>query len=65
MFSHFVSYLGIYSTVEDQIRNGRNPTCCLSYTDNTMPADALETLGARASAGMLLILKAGIFCLQH
>ena len=29
-----------------------NPTYCLSYSDNTMPADALVTLGARASAGM-------------
>ena len=28
--------------------------CCLSYTANTMPADALATLGARASAGMVL-----------
>ena len=42
-----------------------NPTCCLSYTDNTMPANALATLGARASAGMVLTPKAGIFHLQH
>ena len=32
---------------------------------NTMPADALATQGARASAGMALTAKAGIFCLQH
>ena len=31
-----------------------NPTCHLSCTVNTMPADALATLGARASAGMVL-----------
>ena len=43
----------------------RNPTYCLSYTDNTMPADALVTLGTRASAGMVLTLKAGILRLQH
>ena len=28
--------------------------CCLSYKANSMPADALATLGARASAGMVL-----------
>ena len=32
---------------------------------NTMPADALATLGARASAGMVLTPKAEIFHLQH
>ena len=32
-----------------------HPICYLSYTDNTMPADALATLGARASAGMVVI----------
>ena len=30
-----------------------------------MPADALATLGANAPAGMEVIPKAGIFCLQH
>ena len=30
-----------------------------------MPVDALATLGARASAGMVLTPKAGIFYLQH
>ena len=42
-----------------------NPTRGISYTVNTMPADALVTWGARASAGMILIPKARIFCLQH
>ena len=28
-----------------------NPTCCLSYTVNTIPADALATQGVGASAG--------------
>ena len=37
--------------------------CYLSYTVNAMPADALATLGASASAGMVLTSKAGIFCL--
>ena len=32
-----------------------NRTCCTYYTVNTMPADALATLGARTSAGMVLI----------
>ena len=32
---------------------------------STMDADALETLGASASAGMVFIPKAGIFRLQH
>ena len=31
-----------------------NPTCCLCYTVYTMLADTLATLGARASAGMVL-----------
>ena len=34
--------------------------CCLSYTDNTIPADALATLGARASASMVFTPKARI-----
>ena len=42
----------------------KNP-CCLSYTANTMPADALVTLGASASAGKTLALKAGLFRLYH
>ena len=33
------------------------PICCLCYTANTMPIDALATLGARASAGMVLTPK--------
>ena len=42
-----------------------NNRCCLCYTANTMPADALGTLGARASTGMVLTPKAGIFRRQH
>ena len=41
------------------------PTCCLSYTDNTVPADGPATLGARASAGIVLTSKAKIFHLEH
>ena len=42
-----------------------NPTCCISYTVNTMPADALATWGARPSAGMVLSPKPRIFHHQH
>ena len=59
MYSHFISYLGFCSTEEDQLHN--KATCCLSYTVNIMPADAVTTLGARASAGMVLIKQARIF----
>ena len=38
-----------------------NNTCCLSHTANNMPADALATLGASASAHMVLTPKDGIF----
>ena len=40
-----------------------NNTCCLSNTTNTMPADAVATLGARASAGTVFKLtkRTGIF----
>ena len=31
-----------------------NTTCCLCYTVNAMPADALATYGARATASMAL-----------
>ena len=42
-----------------------NNICYLSNIPKTMPADALATLGAKASAGMVLNHKAGIFRLQH
>ena len=51
-----------WSTDENQIRSGATlPSCCLSYTVNTMSADALATLGARLSAHMVLTCRAGIF----
>ena len=34
---------------------------CLPYIANNMSADALDTLGARASAGIVLIPKANYF----
>ena len=37
----------------------------LSYTANTMPAYIRATLGAKASASMVLLPKAGVFDLQH
>ena len=40
-------------------------TCCLSYTANSMPVDALATSGARASLGMVLKLKVKTFHLKH
>ena len=42
-----------------------NNTYCLSYTANATPADELATLGASASAGMVLTPKPEIFRLQH
>ena len=42
-----------------------NPTYCLSYIVNTMPADALATKGARAPAGMVLTKWTRIVHLQH
>ena len=36
-----------------------------SYKDNNMPADALATLGASASAGIVLTYTAGLLRLQH
>ena len=42
-----------------------NKTCCPFHTANTMPADALATLGASASTGMILTPKAGIFRLRR
>ena len=44
-------------THEDEIISGTTKRC-LSYTANAMPADALVTLGARASVSMVLTLKA-------
>ena len=43
----------------------KNNTCCLSYTANIIPTDALVTLGSSASAAMVLTSKARIFHLQH
>ena len=66
MYSHFESYLEFALTQLDEIKSGttRHVTS-LSYTANAMPADALATLGASASTGMVLTCQAGIFCLQH
>ena len=63
MYSHFISYLGFHWTEDNQIHNGA--TLHVAYTVNTMPADALVTLGAKASGGMVLTPKARILCLQH
>ena len=41
------------------------PSACLFYAANTVPADALVTLGGRALAGMVFLPKARIFHLQH
>ena len=45
--------------------DGINSWTTLSYTAITMPADTLATLGASASAGMVLTPKGRIFRLQH
>ena len=64
----FVLYLGFCVTEEEQIYKGETLHVAyegsLSYTDNITPADALETLGVRASAGMVLTPNARIFRLQ-
>ena len=52
MYSHFESYLGFGLTQADEINSGWNHnTCCMS--DNQ--CHALATLGARASADMVLM----------
>ena len=66
MYSHFESYLGFGLTQVYEIDSGTTihivcpiqPIPCLS-------ADALATLGARSSAGMVLTPKPEIFNLQH
>ena len=57
IFTFFESYREFDLTHEDEIIS-RTTIRCLSYTANAMPADALATLGARASASMVLTLKA-------
>ena len=59
MYSHFECYLEFGLTQVDEFSYGM--TEHLSYMANTMPADALATSGARASAGMVLTLQTGIF----
>ena len=61
--SHYELYLGFGLSQVDETTIDVN---CLSYTVNTITADAVVTLGVRASAAvMLFTLKAGIFHLQH
>ena len=61
-FKDYKRYIHILNHVLDL---ALDDTSCLSYTANTMPADALASLGASASAGMVLTPKARIFHLQH
>ena len=42
MYSHFISWILFNQRRQNSQRS--NPTCCLSYTVNTMPADTLVTL---------------------
>ena len=52
-------------TQVDEITSGTTiHVVCLPQPIPIKPADALVTLGARASTGMALIPKAGIFHLQ-
>ena len=53
-----VSWIWLNPSRWNQLWN--NNACCLSCTANNIPADVLATLGARASAGMVLTPKAGI-----
>ena len=53
---HIISWILIKRRRPDS--QWSNPTCCLSYTVNTMPVDAMvlwRSLGARASESMGLI----------
>ena len=60
--SHFESYLGFGFTQVDKINFKTTINeHCLSHTAYSMPADVLATSAARASAGMVLIPKTGIF----
>ena len=65
VFTHVESYLGVALTQVDEI----NPLTTIHFVYPTQPipmaADALATLGASASAAMILTPKAGIFHLQH
>ena len=45
IYSHFVSYPFSFNKRRPNSQRS-NPICCLPYMDNTMPADALATLGA-------------------
>ena len=55
MYSHCQSYLefGLTRVLVDEINSGTT-ICVLSSTANTMHADALATLGANASEGLVL-----------
>ena len=45
--------------IRSRVIRGLYCICCLSYTANTVPADALATLGACAPPSMVLTPKAG------
>ena len=62
MYLHFELYFGFGLTQVDEINSW---TTILSYTTNTMPADALATLGASASADVVLTLNPRIFRHQY
>ena len=58
MYLHFMSYWGFCPTeLRRPSSQWSNPTFCLSYTVNTIPANILATSGARASAQMVLTPK--------
>ena len=52
-------------TRPQRVNSGTTAHVVCPTMPNTMPGDALVTLGARATAGMVLDPRAGIFCLQH
>ena len=67
-FEYYKTYIHILNRILDlagskqiTLKIWNNNTCCLSYKPNTVPTDALATLWARASAGMVLTPKAIIF----
>ena len=61
----FESYLGFGLTQVMKFYSRTKTYVICPYTANTMFADALATLGARASTGMVLTPQTEIFHLQH
>ena len=64
-YSHFDLYPGFGFTQVAEINCGPRIHVCPTEPIPSMPADAMATFRARASASMVLTSKAGVFRLQH